>query len=118
MVLLYSGSQLTAEDLRGVAAEHRVRFHISVRDQMAANMRAILPRGKAADIRDRFNLQQRNADYGGAEYFTDAHLIFRENAVGFGDYSVIGAAFHVGGGPARRGDPRGLHAGRDGTGLG
>jgi hypothetical protein len=100
VALLYSGFQVTAEELRGVAAEHRIRFHISVRDQMAANLRAVLPRGKAVDIRDRFNLQPRNADYAGAEFFTDAHLLFRENAVGFGDYSVIGSAFHVGGGPA------------------
>jgi hypothetical protein len=100
VALLYSGSQLTPDELRAVAAQHRVRFHISVRDQLAANLRAILPRGKAVDIRDRFNLQARNADYVGAEYFTDAHLLFRENAVGFGDYSVIGSTFHVGGGPA------------------
>jgi hypothetical protein len=100
VALLYSGSQLTVEELRRVTAEHRVRFHINVRDHMPANLRAILPRGKAVDIRDRFNLRPRNADYVGIEYFTDAHLIFRENAVGFGDYSVIGSAFHVGGGPA------------------
>lgn len=100
VALLYSGPQLTAEELRSAAAERHVRFHISLRDQMAANLRALLPRGKAVDIRDRFNALARNSDYAGREYFTDSHQNFREHAIGYGDYSVIGSVYHEGGGPA------------------
>jgi hypothetical protein len=60
----------------------------------------MLPRDKAVEIRDRFNVRARNADYNGREYFTDSHLNYQERGIGFGDFSVIGATYHEGGGPA------------------
>lgn len=100
VAILYWGPQLTDNELRTLVAERHVRFHISLHDQMAAAQRALLPPGKAVEIRDRFNALPRNADYAGSEYFTDSHLNFQANAVGYGDYSVIGSTFHEGGGPA------------------
>jgi hypothetical protein len=100
VALLYCGPQLATSELRDATAEPRVRFHIGLRDQMAANLRALLPRGKAIDIRDRFNALARNADYAGSEYFSDSHQNFHEHSIGYGDYSVIGSVYHEGGGPA------------------
>jgi hypothetical protein len=60
----------------------------------------MLPTPKAVDVRDHFNKQTRNADYGAAEFFSDDHLSFEGNAVGFGDYSIVGSHFQAGGGPA------------------
>src|SRR5579862_9296110 len=100
VTLLYCGPQLGVSDIRSFAEEQRVRFHISLRGQMPTSLRAVLPRGKAVDIRDGFNALARNADYAGTEYFSDSHESFRADAVGYGDYSVIGAVYHAGGGPA------------------
>jgi hypothetical protein len=100
IALLYSGPQIAVNELQELVAERRIRFHIALRDQMAANQRALLPRGKAVEIRDRFNALARNADYDGSEYFTDSHQNFRDTGVGYGDYSVIGSTYREGGGPA------------------
>jgi hypothetical protein len=100
VAILYWAPQLTDDELRDLTGHARIRFHINVHDQMAAAQRSILPPGKAVDIRDRFNALTRNADYEGVEFFTDSHLTFRQNAVGFGDYSVIGSTYRDKGGPA------------------
>lgn len=67
---------------------------------MSAAHRAMLPREKVVDIRDDFQRKARNSDYEGIEFFTDRHLNFQEVAVGFGDYTILGATFEAGGGPA------------------
>jgi hypothetical protein len=100
MAMVYWGPNLSDNELRSVIADRRVLFHINVQDQMAATQRAMLPRGKAVDIRDRFNTLPRNADYAGSEFFTDSHLTFHTNAAGYGDFSVIGSTFREAGGPA------------------
>ncbi len=100
IALLYSRPQLATNEVQGLIAEPRVRFHIALGGQMAAVQRALLPRGKAVEIHDRFNALGRNADYNGSEYFTDSHQNFRGNAIGYGDYSVIGSTYVKGGGPA------------------
>lgn len=100
VALLYHGSHLRPADITRLRAIDSVRFHISVRDSMAAEQRSLLPRGKAVDVRDRFNIRARNADYAGREFFSDSHQDFRANAVGFGDYSVIGYVYRGSGGPA------------------
>ncbi len=47
---------------------------------------------------DKFNKQQKNADYSGDEFFSDDHLFFAdEGYVGFGDYSIIGDEYIEGG---------------------
>ncbi|KLN65718.1 MULTISPECIES: sce7725 family protein [Vibrio] len=55
-------------------------------------------------IKDCFQPQERNADYPTQPYvYTDAHLTYRNlpNAVGFGDYQIVGEPFSDTGGPAR-----------------
>lgn len=59
-----------------------------------------LGRGRCVRIEDRFPMQPRNADYGGIEAFTDAHLTYaRDGYAGFGDYTVLGGTYNEGGGP-------------------
>jgi hypothetical protein len=100
VAVLYWGPHLTIDELRRVVTERRIRFHISLHGQLAADLRTILPAGKAVEVRDRFNSLPRNADYNGSEYFTDGHLTFRQGAVGYGDFSVIGSTYRESGGPA------------------
>lgn len=47
---------------------------------------------------DKFNKQQKNADYSSDEFFSEDHLYFAdEGYVGFGDYSIIGKDYSEGG---------------------
>jgi hypothetical protein len=47
---------------------------------------------------DKFNKQQKNADYSDDEFFSEDHLYFAvEGYIGFGDYSVIGNEYTEGG---------------------
>ncbi|MDA0573256.1 MULTISPECIES: sce7725 family protein [Burkholderia] len=98
VALLYSSPRLSDAEVRALVGQRRIRFHINLHDRMSAVQRGLLPRTKAVDIRDNFNALDRNADYDGSEFFTDRHLTFAENAVGYGDYSIIGATFREGGG--------------------
>jgi hypothetical protein len=100
LAILYRGSQLSVTELQTIIAERRVIFHINRHDGLDPTQRALLPRAKAVDILDGFNALLRNADYAGREYFTGSHLNFRANAVGYGDYSIIGPIYRPGGGPA------------------
>lgn len=98
VALLYWNARLTQAEVQALAAQNRVRFHINLHERMSAAQRAALPPNKAVDIRDDFIAQPKNADYRGTEFFTDRHLTFRDVAIGFGDYSVVGSAFVPGGG--------------------
>jgi hypothetical protein len=47
---------------------------------------------------DKFNKQQKNADYSEDEFFSEDHLYFAdEGYIGFGDYSIIGNEYTEGG---------------------
>ncbi|MDV5171042.1 sce7725 family protein [Photobacterium rosenbergii] len=55
-------------------------------------------------ITDSFEAQSRNADYSTHPYvFSDAHVTYTNlpNAVGFGDYQIVGEPYTENGGPAR-----------------
>lgn len=55
-------------------------------------------------IQDCFRAMARNADYPTVPYnFSDAHLTYRNlpNAIGFGDFQIVGSVFSATGGPAR-----------------
>lgn len=100
VALLYWSPKITDQVLGNLAQKAEIRFHINLHDQMSAAQRAILPIEKAVDVEDHFAKCAKNADYGGPEFFSDDHLNFSANAVGFGDFSVIGAKFVPGGGQA------------------
>lgn len=100
VALIYWSPRLTNAELRSLVAERRIQFHVNLHDSLSADQRRILPTRKAVDITDRFNSQIRNADYGEPEFFSDKHLTFQADSIGFGDFSVIGSTFSAGGGPA------------------
>lgn len=55
-------------------------------------------------LQDCFSAQSRNANYSPVPYiYTDAHLTYTSlpNAIGFGDYQIVGEPFNENGGPAR-----------------
>lgn len=55
-------------------------------------------------IMDHFEAQARNADYSSQSYvFSDIHATYANlsNAIGFGDYQIVGEPFSENGGPAR-----------------
>ncbi|MDP9533955.1 sce7725 family protein [Pseudomonas protegens] len=51
---------------------------------------------------DGFDKKSRNLDYGVESFYSDFHIQYRScpNAIGFGDYTVLGERFIEGGGPA------------------
>ena len=98
VALLYWNSPLTDGEIKKLAAKKSIAFHISLQAKMTSAQRSLLPKEKAVDIIDHFNKLARNADYAGAEPFTDRHKTYVQTSVGFGDYTVIGSLFQLGGG--------------------
>lgn len=98
VALAYSSPALTDAELKTLADDANVRFHIVLNEKMAVAQQMLLPPAKRVDIRDYFNKLDRNSDYDGAELFTDRHKTFKPSWVGFGDYAAIGSAFMPGGG--------------------
>ena len=99
VALMYSSASFSVAELHGLAANASIEFHIILDGRMSDAQQALLPVEKRVDIRDCFNKQTRNADYGEAEFFTDRHATLT-NFAGFGDYTSVGAEFNPGGGPA------------------
>jgi hypothetical protein len=100
LALVYKSSDIEDDEIQAFVRQNRIRFHVNRHDGLNADQRSYLPRTKAVDIKNRFNSLDRNADYLGKESFSDGHLTFQATSTGYGDYSVIGHAFHEGGGPA------------------
>lgn len=100
VALLYLNARLLDAQVQRLAERANIRFHINLHERMSAAHRAMLPREKVVDVRDDFQRKARNADYVGIEFFTDRHLNYQQVAVGFGDYTILGATFEAGGGPA------------------
>jgi hypothetical protein len=89
-----SGSDI-ARAVRSVGS--RTFFLAGTADEL---MLHTLGRERCVPIEDKFPSQLRNADYGGIEDFTDAHLTYARNGyAGFGDYTILGGAYSEGGGP-------------------
>lgn len=100
VALLYLNARLSDAQVQRLAERANIRFHINLHERMSAAHRAMLPHKKVVDVRDDFQRKARNADYAGIEFFTDRHLNYQQGAVGFGDYTILGATFEAGGGPA------------------
>jgi hypothetical protein len=100
VALLYWNPRLSEGDMARLVREPRIRFNIVLHDQMPATLKALLPRRTRVEARDHFHALPRNAEYAGTEFFSDSHLTFRPDSVGYGDYLTIGSIFRKGGGPA------------------
>lgn len=98
VALMYHAPALSDAEIQSLAKSPSVVFHISLQGKTTAAQRALFPKTKAVDIFDRFNKQERNADYSGKELFSDHHKTYKTAGVGFGDYTVTGSSFTPGGG--------------------
>lgn len=97
VAFLYQGCGLDDAGVKKLAAIRNVAFHIGVDAKISASHRKLLPIAKYVDIKDCFTKLARNADYNGAEFYTDRHKTFAAMGCGFGDYATIGSAFQAGG---------------------
>lgn len=98
VALLYRNSALPQAENISLMAIKNIAYHIVLQKKISDSHLKILPPTKLVHVVDGFNKQPRNADYGSTELFLDSHKTFREHGVGFGDYTVIGEPFNVGGG--------------------
>lgn len=96
--LLYQSPHLTDAEFAGLARSKQVAFHVCLQGKIPASKRRSLPKEKIVDIVDNFNKQARNGDYEDPEFFSDRHLNFAADSAGFGDFTVIGSQFQLGGG--------------------
>jgi hypothetical protein len=99
VALLYQNSGLADASVQLLAAAPNVSFHIALEGKVPTSHLALLPHAKKVHIYDHFNKKPRNADYAGAEHFTDRHRLFGEHGAGFGDYTITGSEVQLGGGP-------------------
>ncbi|MDR6740999.1 hypothetical protein J2X56_003023 [Herbaspirillum sp. 1173] len=96
--LILSSPALSNAELGEIVSNKRVRYCGCFPDKMSAVQRGSLPSKKVFEITDGFVKLKRNSDYAGQEFFTDRHLNFQKNSIGFGDYLALGAALSLTGG--------------------
>lgn len=100
VVLAYANPIVSDSDLKDFSKEKRIEAHVCQGLKTSAAQRSHLPTEKLFDVRDRFEKQERNADYSGVELFTDRHKMIPADHCGIGDYTMVGQGFSSGGGPA------------------
>lgn len=98
VALMYHAPGLSDAEIQGLSKNPSIVFHICLQGKITTAQRALFPKAKAVDIFDRFNKQERNADYSGKELFSDHHRTYKTSGIGFGDYTVTGSNFTPGGG--------------------
>lgn len=99
LAVIHNGAVFAQPDLRQLARDRRIVWHVAVEGRLPAQQLNLLPAAKKVLMRDGFRKLGRNADYTGTEYFSDQHQTFPP-AAGFGDYVCIGSEYKDGGGPA------------------
>ncbi|MDB0554379.1 sce7725 family protein, partial [Ralstonia solanacearum] len=97
VALLYAKPTLTDPEVSSLAANPKVKFHVTIHGEVTAAQRRLLPSAKLIEVRDNFRKQARNADYGVPELFTDHHKTYSPGCAGFGDYAALGASFQASG---------------------
>ncbi|WP_432455884.1 sce7725 family protein [Agarivorans sp. QJM3NY_29] len=88
-------------DVSSITASSKVN---SVRESSNTTQRFIGSLPRLVKIKDSFNAQGRNADYPPLpSVYSDEHVTYSQvsNAIGFGDYQVVGEPYSESGGPAR-----------------
>jgi hypothetical protein len=93
LAIVYSSPGLTDAEIKVLALEPRIKYHVILNDKVTAEQLAQTPVPKRIFIRDNFNKQARIADYAGPELFSDQHKTFAAKGLGFGDYTVVGSVF-------------------------
>lgn len=88
-----------------ISEDSNAHYNIFIVDRVSLDyINEIALESDAQDVRiqDGFNKRRRNEDYPSEEFFSDLHKIYSTELGydGFGDFTIIGADFYEGGGPA------------------
>lgn len=98
VALLYNSSPLNTPDFKSVIESDNVIFHVVINNKISSAQLSMLPKNKLVEITDNFNKLKKNADYDGAEFFTDRHLQIGKAFAAMGDYTITGRELDIGGG--------------------
>lgn len=98
VAILYNSSPLSQQDFKSVIDNSNVTYHVIVNDRISSAQYSLIPKSKLVEIRDNFNKLERNADYDGAEFFTDRHKFIGKEIMAVGDFTITGRALEIGGG--------------------
>ncbi|MGQ5270119.1 sce7725 family protein [Xanthomonas arboricola] len=99
LAVVVCDDHLSLRDAQLLSRQARVRWFLVFTDHVDSQTIAALPAPRTIWMKDCFISQVRNADYQGADFFTDRHTLFQGRAAGIGDYLCLGKAFQDGGGP-------------------
>lgn len=92
-------SELPAATLAHLLKSPSIVLHVVMPGTPAA-LSELLPANERVIIEDAFVREDRNSDYGGPRFFSNAWRTVLPHNLGVGDYLSIGAGFSTGGGPA------------------
>lgn len=100
VAVVYGSSRLSAAEILAIDQSPHVIWEVVMPNSLGPQERAAVSSTKAVDIANCFNVQARNADYNGMEFFSNQHLTFRQYSVGYGDYTALATTVSETGGPA------------------
>lgn len=98
VAILYNSSPLSQQDFKAVVDNPNILYHAVINDRISSAQYALIPKDKLIEVRDNFNKLKKNADYDGAEFFTDRHKVVGKEIMGIGDFTITGRALEIGGG--------------------
>ncbi|CAE6768299.1 MULTISPECIES: sce7725 family protein [Xanthomonas] len=98
LAMVITANALSVADTQWLASQAAIRWFVVLTDKVPAHVLALFPSTRTIWLKDCFARLSRNADYKGAEYFTDRHKTSNGKAGGIGDYLCLGDFFSAGGG--------------------
>lgn len=98
VALLYNSSPLSQDEFKSIVSNKNIIHHISINERISSMQVSLIPKSKFIEVRDNFNKLKKNADYDGAEFFTDRHKEVGDTLQGVGDYTITGRSLEIGGG--------------------
>ncbi|WP_019275296.1 sce7725 family protein [Vibrio coralliilyticus] len=99
---IHENDRGNVKDIASVSDVPHFNHHIFVRENTGVYYRSFFQGFNNVILEDPFNRKNRNSDYVDEETFSNTVYEFkRDGFYGFGDYSIVGDFFSVGGGPAR-----------------
>lgn len=99
VAVVYNSSNLSIHDFNLINNQANIVLQIVSPNSLNPQQRNCISANKAVDIVSCFNAQRRNADYNGPEFFSNQIHYYRNNAVGYGDFTVLPNEVSDDGGP-------------------
>lgn len=96
--LILNNSSLDKTELIAYIQHANTQFSVTVNNKITTAQKELILIKSFIHNNDDFNKKNRNADYSGQEFFTDRHNLIADKAAGFGDYTITGKRFELGGG--------------------